>query len=243
MRFNNVQKIIDKIRNKKQGISNKTKYKPLKSFSQSGEDLIVNYMLRYLFDKSKINYLDIGAHHSKWLSNTKLFYDNKGSCVLIEHDPTIFKEIKKNRKRDICLNCGIGLENQESADFYIMDSTPINTFSKESAYRAQNELGHKIEKIIKIPLVKVNDIFEKYFNEGCDFLSIDVEGLEMQILNSMDFEKYRPKVICIETREYGTDELENDIIDMMKAHGYIVYADTHLNTIFLDSKAKTRFSA
>src|SRR2546425_13292114 len=93
-----------------------------------------------------------------------------------------------------------------------------------------------VKEVIKMPLKPVNTILEKYFkNKAPDIVSIDVEGLDLEILKSMDFEKYQPKIICVETLQY--DDQQNGykntyLIDFMLTKKYAVYADTRVNTIF-----------
>jgi hypothetical protein len=69
---------------------------------------------------------------------------------------------------------------------------------------------------------------------------LDIEGLDYDILNDWDFEKYRPEIFCIETITYTENNTENKIdkiIDLMKLKGYRVYADTYINTIFVSENA------
>ena len=72
-----------------------------------------------------------------------------------------------------------------------------------------------------------------------DFLSIDVEGLDIEIIKSIDFVKYRPKVICVETIQFspkGNENIKNyDIINYLKEMNYYLYADTNINSIFIDN--------
>jgi hypothetical protein len=68
-------------------------------------------------------------------------------------------------------------------------------------------------------------------------ISLDAEGFDLEILKSMDFNKYRPQIFCIETLTYtenGTEEKILPIIDFMNQKGYFAYADTYINSIFID---------
>ena len=104
------------------------------SFSQCGEDLIVAHLMAAL-KISEPTYLDIGAHHPSLLSNTYLLYLKGSRGVCIEPDPKLFAQLKAKRKRDVCLNVGIGFDGSRSGDFYIMSSDSLSTFSKEEAER------------------------------------------------------------------------------------------------------------
>lgn len=209
-----------------------------KSYSQCGEDLIVNFILTNLRIEQPY-YLDIGAHHPYYLSNTYFFYKKGSVGVCIEPDPDLFVQICKERKKDTCINAGIGVGGASKENFYIMSSRTLNTFSKEEAERCQSYGKHKIEKIISIDLMPVSDILKNHLCGVPNFVSLDVEGLDYQIIRSFNLTKWRPEVFCIETITYtedNTEEKEKQIIDYMLSQEYMVYADTYINTIFVDRK-------
>jgi FkbM family methyltransferase len=167
------------------------------SYSQTGEDLIMNFIFEQLHI-SKPNYLDIGAHHPLYLSNTYFFYQRGCRGVNVEPDPYLIKEFKAIRKEDINLNVGGGINNdEEKAQFYVMTTRTLNTFSQEEALKIESYGSNKIEEIIQVPLIKVNSLIENNFSNKPNFISIDVEGLDFEILKSFDFEKYSPEVFCI----------------------------------------------
>jgi len=206
------------------------------SYSQCGEDLIVDFVLNSLRIEHP-TYLDIGAHHPVFLNNTYLFYKKNMHGVCIEPDPDSFVKIRNARPRDICLNIGIGVDKQALADFYILTSRSLNTFSKETAEAYVNEGTQKIERVIRVPLFTVKDIIKTHLKTSPTFISLDTEGLDLQIIQSFDFDQYRPEIFCIETLSYSStnQELKNtEIIRLMEKAGYLNYADTYINTIFVD---------
>lgn len=210
------------------------------SYSQCGEDLIVNFIFENYLHIQKPSYLDIGAHHPTLFSNTYFFYLKNCQGVCVEADPILCEKIKKKRGKDNCLNLGIGLDKKSKADFYIMSSKTLNTFSKSEAERYQSFNDQTIEKIIQIPMLPINEVIDSNFDACPHFISLDVEGLDEKILNTFDFSKYRPQVFCIETLTYTQDKSERkiyEINDIMLQNGYFVYADTYINTIFVDTKA------
>lgn len=216
----------------------KSRYRPKNSYSQCGEDLLVDFILEH-FRKTAPSYLDIGAHHPVYISNTYLFYRKGGRGVCIEPDPVLFKEFGRWRNRDICLNVGVGASEEVSADFYVMSSKSLNTFSKAEAERYTGYGTQKIEEIVTIPMVPINWVLEEYFPVPPDFVSLDVEGMDLEILSAFDFSRFRPKVFCVETLTYTEDRTEKkctDTILFMEEKGYFPYADTYVNTIFVDQK-------
>lgn len=208
------------------------------SYAQCGEDLILQQLFMVL-GIARVSYLDVGAHHPTYLSNTYLFYKNGNHGVCVEPDPSLFEKFGKKRPRDIHLNCGVGIVPGE-ADFFVMSTSTLNTFSKEEAERYQSYGQQRIVKTIRIKLETINEIVQQNFEKAPNLVSLDVEGLDYLILQDFDFSKYRPEVFCLETLSYTEDKTERkltEIIDLMHANGYITYADTYINTIFVDAAA------
>ncbi|HEY4151240.1 MAG TPA: FkbM family methyltransferase [Chitinophagaceae bacterium] len=210
-------------------------------YAQAGEDVILDRF----FYKSGIqhpSYLDIGANHPAYISNTYFFYLRGSKGVCIEPNPRLAQYIRKQRPRDTVLNVGVGIDEQTEADFYLFPdhADGLSTFSKNEAEHWQ-EVGMKgmgkisYEKIIKVPLQTINSVIGNHFTAAPDLLSIDVEGLDLQILQTLDFNRYRPVAICVETLSYDEQQREHkrsDIIEFLLARDYEIYADTHINTIF-----------
>lgn len=205
------------------------------SYSQSGEDLIVKYIFENL-NITNPTYIDIGAHHPYYISNTALFYQNGSIGINIEPDPTLFKAFIKERKKDVNVNIGIGNKNEE-LDFYIISSTTLNTFSKEEAYNYQKEGNYTIKSIEKIKVRTLSNVINEFSNGIFpQFLSIDAEGIDELIIKSIDFDKNFPIVICIETISFsnsGNGLKNKELIKYIEQKGYLLYADTNINSIFV----------
>ncbi|HLX55336.1 MAG TPA: FkbM family methyltransferase [Aquella sp.] len=204
------------------------------SFSQCGEDLIVQYIFR-LRNVEKPSYLDIGAHHPFFLSNTTLFYKNGSRGINIEANPELLENFTKFRKEDINLN--IGLSNKkEELDFYIMHDNTLSTFSKVEC-DALVLAGKVLKEVKKVKLTLLSDILQRYsMGKFPDFMSIDVEGMDLQILKSIDYSLDTPKVICVEAAEYsptGSGIRRTELIDFLVSKGYYEYANTNLNSIMV----------
>jgi hypothetical protein len=113
----------------------------------------------------------------------------------------------------------------------------MSTFSLEECERLQRETSIKLDRIIKAETDTLNNIIDRYARGVFpDFLSLDVEGLEEVILQSIDYDHNFPKVICIETLTYAEDKTEvkeRGVIDYLMAKGYLLYADTYINSILV----------
>lgn len=211
-----------------------------KTLSQSGEDAIISFATMALkIPLDKTTYLDLGANHAKELSNTFFFYNNGARGVLVEANPNLIPELKFYRSEDIILNKCISTVNNEKVPFYIINGDGLSTLDKNSADEAlEKNPNLEITEIVNVETITVNTIMEKYFGKAPIILNIDLEGIEMEVLSSINFEKYRPLIIVTEMIPYEThlviEKKNTDIINFMNDKGYIEYAFSGINSIFLD---------
>jgi len=200
--------------------------------SQYGEDLIIESLLP---QKKDGFYIDIGANHPIKYSNTFLFYRKGWKGINVEPNPSRIWLFNIFRKRDLNLNIGIG-KNKSEINFYIFKESTLSTFDK-IASEEYKSMGHPIKKVIKIPITPLSEIIEKHANQKeIDILSIDTEGYDMEVLESNDWNKFRPRFLIIETLEYkkdGAGKKLNNIFDpYTEKIGYRKIADTYINTIY-----------
>ncbi|MGH1344991.1 MAG: FkbM family methyltransferase [Nannocystales bacterium] len=206
------------------------------TYAQQGEDLMLMQALSML-GVTKPRYLDIGAFHPTIGSNTYLAYLSGGQGVLVEPNPPMAKMLSEVRPRDVVVNAGVGVGEAESAPYYLIRDRPqLNTFSKEQVdrYLAQ---GRALENTIDMKLVLVDALIEQHFTKGLDLLSIDVEGLDLEILTSMSEGGVRPTVICVETAVFDSSALVRPAIELLRARGYAVRGGSMINTMFVDERA------
>lgn len=206
-----------------------------KSWSQCGEDLI----LRYLFDLLQIarpSYIDIGAHHPCFYNNTYLFYRQGARGVNVEPDPSLHAGLRRGRRRDINLNIGIG-PNKGDLDFYVMSARTLNTFSESEARKYVAEHGMRIVDTRHIKVQTFAHTVDTHMGRTPDLVSLDVEGMDLEILRSIDFSRYRPHAFCVETISYahgdGSGVKNTETHTLMIENGYKLYADTYINSIYV----------
>ena len=209
------------------------------TFSQSGEDSIIQYIFNTLGRTIK-TYLDLGANHAFYLSNTYNFYAQGARGVLIEANPELARELIEKRPEDIVINKCIAEKSGEKLDFYIMNGDGLSTTDYQSALNFMKENpALAITKKITVDSVTINDIIQEYFPENApDIMNIDIEGMELPILKMTDFQKFRPLVIICEMIEYRnglpTGQKNTEIIDLMRKNDYREFAFTGINSIFID---------
>ncbi len=211
------------------------------SFAQSGEDNI----MRFIFAALKINledvtYLDLGANQPRVLSNTFFAYENCKNGVLVEANPNLCEILKRERPNDVVINKCIMSKGSEPLDFYILNDIGLSSMDKDEIDNAISlNPALKVDSIVRVEAITVNEILEEYF-QGKDLtiLNIDIEGNEVEIINSIDFKKFRPLIIICEMIPYSPNILvspkNQEIIDIMKSHNYVEYAFNGINSIFVD---------
>lgn len=120
-----------------------------------------------------------------------------------------------------------------------MDPPTLSTFElrQAAAYKKQ---GFSVLGKVNVPVLPLRDVLHKYVKHTVvDFMSIDVEGMEMQVLESNDWKKYRPHFICIEAADYsqtkkGAENYEHIQAFLIKA-GYRKVYDNGLNAFYKDT--------
>lgn len=201
----------------------------IKSYSQEGEDMI----LKRLFGGQKFGfYVDVGAHHPKRFSNTYYFYKKGWSGINIDAMPGSMIAFDKFRPRDINIEKPIS-DKKQILTYYAFNEPALNTFSKELAVEYEKE-NYFIKFTRDIETTTLEDILDRNLprNQDIDFLSVDVEGLDLMVLRSNNFEKYKPKIVLIEILGNSFSEIENNkIADYLRQYGYSIYAKT-VNTVF-----------
>ena len=140
------------------------------------------------------------------MNNTYFFYRGGFRGVLVEPNVEMCKKLRAVRPQDTTLEAGIGVTAAREADYYLMTESAWNTFSKEEAEHMTRVTrgGIKVERVVKMPLLEINDVMAKHFDGPPTLLSIDAEGLHLAILKTIDFNRFRPAVIFVETLVAGT---------------------------------------
>ena len=202
------------------------------SYSQEGEDIL---LMKIFKNKKKGFYVDVGAHHPYKLSNTYLLYKLKWHGLNIEPNNDGYILLKKYRKRDINLNVGISNKNCD-ATYFEFNEPALNTFDEKIAYSHQVKHNTIISGRRQLYLRRLDDLLDEHVskNTKVDLLNIDVEGLELSVLKSYDWSKYRPHVICIETlrREKRSHKVIDDFLSELN---YINFSRLYNSTLYIDN--------
>lgn len=201
-----------------------------KSYSQVAEDLLASYLLN---KEKDVLYVDIGCLWPKIHSNTYRFYENGGSGICIDPNPDVETEFKEHRPRDVFVNCGVS-QNEDELNYYMFENPVFNTFSQQRAMKIDRS-GRKGRKILSQKTVKTKPLKEIINAKNCkdilqgrnpDFLSIDVEGFEFDVLSSIDFQEFRPTLITFETAVSRASAATKKCISILEQSGYTMRLDT-----------------
>ena len=217
-----------------------------KTYSQAGEDAILLYACAMLgIPLHECNYLDLGANKPIEMSNTYFFYEQGARGVLLEANPLLIPDLKNQRSGDVILNQAVSDKSDETVIFNILNLDGLSKIGDVSDVLEQNPSA-KLEKSIEIRTICYNDIIEKYFDKKAPvILNLDIEGLEMQILQSMNLEQYRPLFIIIEMIPYSkklTAGIKDaELLKYLESENYIEYAFTGINSVFIDKFQYEKF--
>lgn len=209
-----------------------------RSWSQHGEDLLIWDLFRRK-GTEKPTYLDIGANHPFMISNTAIFNVNACRGINIDASPFNIENFNIYRPEDVNLCCGVGAENGEMT-FYMVDKwSGRNSFNKSAVESFVKENPQfSITETIEVPVRKLNDILDEHWGGTIpDYVSIDIEGSEYDVLKNFDLNKYRPKVITIEINP-DNDHLKEKLFELMDKSEFVLYLVTGVNYTFISKEFK-----
>ena len=209
-----------------------------KSYSAGGIDLIINY---YFKNKKKGIYLDVGANHPFKDNNTYKLYQKGWQGINIDLDSQAIDIFNYLRPNDENICAAVSEIVTEKDLYFHHNRSQIKTLEKRVGYRAK--------EIKKIKTTTLNQILEhsKFKNLEIDFLSIDVEGHELEVIKGLNFEKFLPKIIVIEHQDQEMKKVEfynqniertrqYDIYKYMVSKNYVLINWLHSDLVFINKK-------
>jgi FkbM family methyltransferase len=205
-----------------------------KSWSQEGEDRV---LWRYFDGKPNGFYVDVGAYHPFRFSNTYLFYRNGWRGINIDATPGSMRAFRRYRSKDTNLELGIA-ETSGYASFHIFNNPVFNTFDEQTA-KKHDVFPWRIEAKHDVPVKPLRQVLYETCadDQKIDFLSVDVEGYDLNVLRSNDWERFRPKIVLAESLGHTSMELlEDPCANFMRSLDYVVYAKT-INTVLYLAKS------
>lgn len=202
-----------------------------RSYSQEGEDMI----LKRIFEGKELGfYVDVGAHHPRRYSNTCFFYRKGWRGINIEPNPEAALVFQRERSRDINIQVGVSGE-EGKLTYYFFDDAALNSFSKEQTDSMLRISPYKVIGTKEIPVQRLDRILRQHVPAGTkiDFLTIDVEGFDLEALRSNDWDTYRPTCVLVESLGASLEEISaSEVFSFMRGRGYKLRAKTVNTLIF-----------
>jgi FkbM family methyltransferase len=201
------------------------------SFSQHGEDIWLDSVLK---GKSTGFYIDIGANHPEFNSNTCRFYRRGWTGINVE--PTVggHAAFQRLRPRDINLQIAVAPEEGETTLYTLSHDTTLSTLSRAAAEEAARRLGLAIHEV-KVRTMPLQKIFEKHAaGRVVDFMSVDAEGYDIEVLRTNSWEQNRPTFVLVELNQN-----RNGIVQLLQRNDYCLLINNHVNGLFVDAASSS----
>ncbi len=184
-----------------------------KSYSMDKEDLVIE---EYFKNKNKGVYIDVGCYHPLQRNNTMLLYQKGWRGINIDISDFSIKLFKFLRPDDFNLNVAVSNKEGEIDMFFQKKLSQLSTIKENSAKKAfQGNILN--QKILSRKLTSILDE-SKYKDKKINFLNIDAEGADFEVLQSLDFNKYSPELICIEVIEKDLES--SDVFNFLYKNRY-----------------------
>jgi FkbM family methyltransferase len=195
-------------------------------WSQSGEDIILGELL----PEPHGMYVDVGAAHPRLGSNTYSFYRRGWSGILVEPNPRSAAGLRKARPRDRVIQAAAGATSG-SVDITLFESDYLSSIDVATATE-RAEAGETIEQVIKVPLVTLAELDLTAQPNQPSLLSVDCEGADLAVLQGNDWDRCRPRIVCVE--ESATTLTEpTPIREFLESLDYRITAHTGLSAIYV----------
>lgn len=207
----------------------------IRSYAHEGEDIILS---RVLSEKKNGFYVDVGAHHPVVSSNTFYFYKRGWSGINIEPNPALAQILRKRRQRDITIEFGVS-DREGTLEYFEFAVPGWNTFDKALVESRVRE-GHAVLATRNTPVRRLEAILDEHLPPGTeiDFMSIDVEGYDANVLRSNNWNRFRPKCVVVEMPRVidMTTIVDDPLHQLLVAESYICVAKTSFNAFYVDQK-------
>ena len=203
-----------------------------RTYSMYGEDLIIDKFFR---KKRKGFYVDVGCYHPLDGNNTCLLYKKGWSGMNIDVNALSIELFNQARKDDHNINVAVSNKSKKIKIYFRKKINMLNTVDKNFA-KSNFKKGYNTTSIKSETLKLILDK-SKFKNKKIDFLNLDIEGNELNALKSLDFKKYKPRLVCVEIHNQekmlkGDYYKRNPIYKFLRKKGYKVMWKNGFSYIF-----------
>ncbi len=196
------------------------------SYSQDGEDI---FLIRYFKNIKNGFYVDLGCHHPKRFSNTYLLYKKGWNGINVDANNSTILLFNLFRKRDKNINALINTKS-ESVFYYRFNDSALNGILSIRNVQKLLDVGYKVVKKVKMNSIFINDFLEKneLVDKKINFLKIDLEGIDFDIIKALDFTILNIDVIMIEKQQNKLKEDELKLYLKNKSYKFIFESNRNL---------------
>lgn len=207
----------------------------VQSYAQEGEDIVLGALFGDSLHYRTGFYVDVGAHDPWRFSNTCYFYQRGWHGINIDPRPGVKAIFDSERPRDINLEVAVARE-PGTLTYYYFDEPLLNGFDRNLCESRDREGKHRILGQRQIPALPLAALLQEHVGESqqIDFLSVDAEGMDLDVLKSNDWKKFHPTFVLAEeiSLEALSGDRRSEIASFLRPWGYIPVARTRLTTIF-----------
>ena len=201
------------------------------SYAFTGEDKLIEGILKPQIRQEGI-YIDVGCNHPKFLSNTYGLYRKGWKGICIDANKDLINKYRFFRPKDIAIHALVSNQIEER-DFYVSENDVLSTTEKTNLGDIK-KLGLNYETKKLKPRLLTSILKENSFQEEIDLLSIDAEEHDYNVLLSLDFNIYSPKLIIVEDESFNpSDYNKNPFYNLLKEKGYEVEGFVLKNVFYL----------
>ena len=201
-------------------------HKAFGSFSQFHEDLLIDSIFG---EREQGFYIDVGANDPEFNSNTLRFYRRGWSGICIEPGREAFRFIAEKRPRDLNLNIAVGAERGKMTFYRVVDDSTLSSLEEAVARRMAQQVQSTVAAD-EVEVLPLRDIFSGHAaGKHVDFLSVDAEGYDLQVLRSNDWDQHRPTLVLVEINNQFAE-----IVQLLSGQNYLLIFNNPDNGLFVD---------
>jgi FkbM family methyltransferase len=204
------------------------RFRSRKFYGQTAEDAL----LQRLLPEKEGSYFDIGGGHPIKYSNTYAFYRRGWSGISVDAIKFNTKIYRLMRPRDSSIHALIG-DSNEMTDFFVFEPYGLSTADPEVAKNVLKIKDVRLLETIQLRTVRLSEIMPNITPYKASFLSVDVEGLDLQVLKTNDWTRFRPRVICVENWGGVQNSTTSEIAAYLDSKNYRMHAFTGLSEIYI----------
>lgn len=220
---------------------------PLRQYyAQCAEDLILVALLRALAEQQNLTlgcerYLEIGANHPVATNATYLAHIELGMTgVLVEANADLLGSLEQARPHDTIVHRAIHASDAPTADLFVSTQNELTSLSREFVEEWDDD-AVSVCRVDTVAACRPNALLEEFFADKPPlFLSVDVEGIDLELLEDIDWTRWRPAVVQAEPSDHFLPGHSDAISALMARVGYVKIAKTDVNLIFLDGRLLQR---